>query len=495
MHIDDLYKIVRELYYLKNIEALLGWDQETQLPPKGVEDRSEQLALISSLAHKRLVSKETGEALDALGSGEGLPALERDLLRVMRRDYDRAAKLPATFVADEARAIALSQAAWQTARQNNDFAAFLPHLKTMIDMNRRKAEYWGFSSDRVYDSLLDLYEPSMSAADISAVFTPLRDRLTALLRKIAAKPAPDLSFLNQDYPLDQQIAFNTLLMDELGFDKTRGRLDISAHPFTTSIGADDVRITTRYFSKNLLSTIFSVIHESGHAFYEMGFPRELRGTSLADGASMAIHESQSRFWENVIGRSRSFWTRLYPMLQSRFPKQLSAVPLDLFYRAVNQVKPSLIRVDADEVSYSLHIILRFEIEKQLFAGTLAPEDLPTTWRQLMKEYIGIEPQTDADGVLQDVHWSMGSFGYFPSYAIGNLYGLQIHRRLLAEIPAFEALVVDGRFDEIRAWLGKNVYTWGARLTPSELLMKITGETLSATPFLEYIEAKYTALYT
>ncbi|MDR1324560.1 MAG: carboxypeptidase M32 [Treponema sp.] len=494
MHIDDLHKIDRELCYLKNVVALLDWDQETQLPPKGVEGRSEQLALIHSLAHERLVSKETGAALDALGSGEGLPALERDFLRVMRRAYDREVKLPAAFVADEARATSLSQAAWQTARQNNDFAAFLPHLKTMLDMNRRKAEYWGFSGDRVYDGLLDLYEPSMSAADISAAFTPLRDRLTALLRKIAAKPAPDVSFLDQDYPLDQQAAFNALLLDELGFDKTRGRLDISAHPFTTSIGADDVRITTRYFSNNLLSTIFSVIHETGHAFYEMSFPPELRGTCLADGASMAIHESQSRFWENVIGRSRSFWERLYPMLQSRFPKQLNAVPLELFYRAVNQVKPSLIRVDADELSYSLHIILRFEIEKQLFAKTLAPEDLPTTWRRLMKEFIGIEPQTDADGVLQDVHWSIGSFGYFPSYALGNLYGLQIHKRLLAELPAFETQAANGRFDEIRAWLGKNIYAWGARLTPSELLMKITGEKLSITPFLEYIEAKYTALY-
>ncbi|MDR2418152.1 MAG: carboxypeptidase M32 [Treponema sp.] len=494
MHIDDLHKIDRELCYLNNVAALLGWDQETQLPPKGVEDRSEQLALINSLAHERLVSKETGAALDALGFGEELPALERDFVRVMRRAYDREVKLPAVFVAEEARAAGLSQAAWQTARQNNDFAAFLPHLKTMLDLNRRKAEYWGFSGDRVYDGLLDSYEPDMSAADISAVFTPLRERLSALLRKIAAKPAPDVSFLDQDYPLDQQAAFNALLMDELGFDKTRGRLDISAHPFTTSIGADDVRITTRYFNKNLLSTIFSVIHETGHAFYEMSFPPELRGTSLADGASMAIHESQSRFWENVIGRGRPFWNRFYPMLQSRFPKQLNAVSLDLFYRAVNQVKPSLIRVDADEVSYSLHIILRFEIEKRLFAGTLEPEDLPAIWRGLMKEYLGVEPQTDADGVLQDVHWSMGSFGYFPSYAIGNLYGLQIHRRLLTEVPGFEALVADGRFDEIRTWLGKNVYTWGARLTPSELLMKITGEKLSVTPFLEYIEAKYMALY-
>lgn len=494
MHIDDLHKIDRELCYLKNVAALLGWDQETQLPPKGVEDRSEQLALISSLAHERLVSKATGAALDALRPGEELPALERDFLRVMRRTYDREVKLPAAFVADEARAAGLSQAAWQTARQNNDFAAFLPHLKTMLDMNRRKAEYWGFSRDRVYDGLLDLYEPSMSAADIIAVFTPLRERLTALLQHIAAKPAPDVSFLDQDYPLDQQTAFNAQLLDELGFDKTRGRLDISAHPFTTSIGANDVRITTRYFSQNLLSTIFSVIHETGHAFYEMSFPPELQGTCLADGASMAIHESQSRFWENVIGRSRPFWTRLYPMLQSRFTKQLNAVPLDLFYRAVNRVKPSLIRVDADEVSYSLHVILRFEIEKQLFAGTLRPEDLPATWRRLMKEYIGLEPQSDADGVLQDIHWSMGSFGYFPSYALGNLYGLQIHQRILADIPGFETQVACGRFDEIQAWLVKNVYAWGARLTPSELLMKITGEKLSVTPFLEYLEAKYTALY-
>jgi carboxypeptidase Taq len=495
MYIDDLHKIDRELCCLKNVSALLSWDQETQLPSKAVEGRAEQLALLSSLAHERLVSKEAGAAFDALGSGDGFPALEREFLHVMRRSYDRAAKLPTAFVAEEAHAAGLSQAAWQTARRNNDFAAFLPHLKIMLELSRRKAEYWGFSGDSVYDGLLDLYEPRMSAAEIRAVFTPLREQLSALLRKIAVKPVPDAWFLDQDYPPEQQAAFNTCLLEYLGFDKMRGRLDTSAHPFTTSIGADDVRITTRYFSKNLLSGIFSVIHEAGHAFYEMGFPAELQGTCLADGASMAIHESQSRFWENVIGRGRSFWERLYPMLQNHFPKQLGAVTLDLFYRAINQVKPSLIRVDADEVSYSLHIILRFEIEQRLFAGTLAPEDLPMTWRSLMKEFIGIEPQSDADGVLQDIHWSMGSFGYFPSYALGNLYGLQIHRRLLAEIPDFEARIAGGRFAEIRSWFDRSLYTWGARLTPAELLMKITSEKLSVTPFLEYIKAKYTDLYT
>jgi carboxypeptidase Taq len=283
-------------------------------------------------------------------------------------------------------------------------------------------------------------------------------------------------------------------MERLGFDLGRGRLDRSAHPFTTSLGAHDVRITTRYFKDNLLSTIFSVIHESGHAFYEMGFPPELRGTSLADGASMAFHESQSRLWENVIGRSRPFWEGLFPVLRSHFPAQLGGVGQEQFYRAVNRVRPSLIRVDADEVSYSLHIILRFDLEERLFAGTLRPGDLPEAWRQGMKDYLGLEPPSDAEGVLQDIHWSMGAFGYFPSYALGNLYGLQLRERLLADLPGLSGAVAQGNFAPLHGWLRERIYAWGCRLEPAVLLKTVTGEKLSAEPFLHYIEEKYAALY-
>ncbi|MDR2483952.1 MAG: carboxypeptidase M32 [Treponema sp.] len=502
--LEKLHTIDREYRHLEKAIALLQWDQETYLPAKGVEERSEQLALLEGIAHERLTGSETKGLLEALGSGsqnpkgdENLPPIERDFLKVMRRNYDRAVQLPADFVRDAARAEGLSQAAWADARRNNDFSTFLPHLTVMLDYAKKKAEYRGFRSGAggdVYDSLLDIYEPGMTAHDISAVFDPLRDRLAALLRKIASCPQPDDSFLNQDYAIDEQARFNRELIDRLGFDTTRGRLDISAHPFTNSLGSDDVRITTRYCKNNLLSSIFSVIHESGHAFYDMGFPHEIRSTCLANGSSMAIHESQSRFWENVIGRSSPFWKHLFPLLLSHFPGQLRRIHTADFYRAVNSVRPSLIRVDADEVSYSLHIILRFELEKQLFSGSLSPEDLPSVWRQQMKTVLGIEPETDADGVLQDIHWSMGAFGYFPSYALGNLYGLHIWKRLRAELPNLEDAISQGRFEALHTWLRENIYTWGCRLDPAELLTRLTGEKLSALPFVEYLEEKYTSLY-
>jgi carboxypeptidase Taq len=514
--LEKLYKIDRECRYLEQTAAVLQWDQETCLPPQGVADRAEQLALVQGLAHERFIVPETGRLLSELGSDsenprgdEGLSPLEGDFCRAMRRRYDKAVKLPPDFVSAAARAEGLAQAAWVQARRNNDFAAFLPHLKTMIDFSRKKARYWGFGGPGgEYDGLLDIYEPGISAREIGVLFEPLKDGLISLLKRIAARtsagisggiaggssPRPEFSFLDREYDIETQVRFNRVLMDRLGFDSSRGRLDVSAHPFTTSLGSDDIRITTRYYPRNFLSGLFSVIHESGHALYEMGFPRELRGTCLADGASMAIHESQSRFWENVIGRSRPFWVSLFPLLRDHFPESLGPVTAEEFYRGINQVRPSHIRVEADEVSYNLHIILRFELEKRLFSGELEPEQLPETWWKLMKEFLGVEPKTDADGVLQDVHWSMGSFGYFPSYALGNLYGLQFWKKLSADLPGVEEAVGRGDLEDIHGWLRENIYRWGKRLDPPDLLRRITGEKLSVAPFLAYIETKYTELY-
>jgi carboxypeptidase Taq len=506
--LDRLRRADREYRHLEKAAAALQWDQETYLPPRGVEDRAEQLALLQGIAHEGLVSPDTGRCLAELGScrenprgDEGLPALDRDFLRVMFRAYDRAVKLPTEFVRAAAKAEGLSQAAWAQARRDNDFPAFLPHLRGMIDFARQRARYWGYSDaapggeasapGSLYDGLLDIYEPGLPAAEISALFEPLRERLSALLKELPAPRA--YPFLDQDYDVDVQARFNHRLMDYLGFDRSRGRLDVSAHPFTTSLGADDVRITTRYFPGNLLSSVFSVIHESGHAFYELGFPPELRGSCLADGASMAVHESQSRLWENVIGRSRPFWEGLFPLLRRHFPGQLGLVDIDTFYRAVNQARPSLIRVDADEVSYALHIILRFELEKGLIAGELPPEELPGRWREYSRRYFGLESETDSDGVLQDVHWSMGAFGYFPSYALGNLYSLQFWGQMGRDLPGLEEDLAAGRFKAVHDWLSQRLYCWGCRLSPPELLLKVTGERLSAAPFLSYIEDKYRGL--
>jgi carboxypeptidase Taq len=499
----QLHAIDHDCCLLEKTAALLQWDQETNLPALGVEERADQLALIEGIAHEHATDPKIGRLLEELGSGtenpsgdEALPPVERDFCRVLRRRYDRAVKLPSGFVAAMARAEGLSQAAWVEARKNNDFAAFVPHLKTMLDFARKRAEYWGFTGNAVYDGLLDAHEPGIGAEEIARLFDPLRKRLSALLKRIASKTdgRPEGEFLNQPYDTERQARYSRDLMERLGFDLRRGRLDTSAHPFTTSLGFDDVRITTRYTENNVLSTIFSTIHESGHAFYEMDIKPELRGTCLAEGVSMGIHESQSRLWENVFGRSRAFWEGQFPRLKALFPGQLASVTADAFYRAVNRVCPSLIRIEADEVSYSLHIILRFELERRLFSGDIAAEDLPGVWRRSMKELLGVEPQTDTEGVLQDVHWSMGSFGYFPSYALGNLYGLQFLQKLRQDLPDYESDIARGSFTDIRQWLKENIYTWGRRLDPVDLLFRVTGENLSVFPFLEYIETKYEELY-
>lgn len=504
-NLEKLHRLDREHVQLEKVVAALQWDMETYLPPKGVEERAEQLALLEGIAHSRLTDPETGRLLEGLGSTGGnpggdekLPALERDFLRVQRRCYDKAVKLPQDFVSAAARAEGLSQSAWAQARRDNNFAAFLPHLETMIGIARKKSEYWGFGksgSCSLYDGLLDIYEPNMGAAQIAPLFAVLRDRLSALVREIQLRGRPDTSFLNQDFPVEAQEAFSGKVLDHIGFDFGRGRLDASEHPFTTSLGSCDTRITTRYFPGNLLSSIFSTVHEAGHAMYDMGFPQELHGSCLADGASMAVHESQSRLWENVIARGLPFWQPLFPKLVEFFPKQLAGISLQQFLGAVNEVKPSLIRVDADEVSYGLHIILRFELEQALISGELSPERLPQVWREKTREYFGIEtapsdPKSDADGVLQDVHWSTGAFGYFPSYLLGNLYGAHFLQKIKSDIPNLDSLIAAGKFDTLKTWLQDNIYVWGCRLEPAQLLQKVTGEKLNTEPFLDYICGKY-----
>ncbi|MCL2213917.1 MAG: carboxypeptidase M32 [Treponema sp.] len=498
--LEKLHAIDRECRLLERTASLLHWDLETYLPSLGVEERSEQLALLESLHHERFTSLETERLLEELGSttdnprgDEKLPELERDYLRRMRMDYDREEKLPLDFVTAAAKAEGVSQAAWVQARRDNNFAAFLPHLENMIDFARKRSLYWGFKN-KVYDGLLDIYEPNMGVFEIASVFTPLRERLSSLLKDIAMKPEPDCSFLNDEFSAEVQSKFNMELMKYLGFNTKRGRLDISAHPFTTTLGSNDVRITTRYFPDNFLSSIFSTIHECGHAFYELNIPEEIRLSCLADGASMGVHESQSRLWENVIGRSLPFWEGLFPLLKECIPKRFDNVKAYDFYKAVNLAKPSLIRVEADEVSYCLHIILRFELEQGLFSGAIKTSELPSIWRAKMKEYLGIIPDTDSEGVLQDVHWSHGSFGYFPSYALGNLYGLQFFGKLKADISSFEDLVTKGDFLPIHDWLRDNIHKWGRRLAPGELLKKVTGEELSIDPFLNYIKEKYSKIY-
>ena len=504
----------RERMHLSRASALLQWDEETYLPPEGVEDRAEQLAVLEGLAHEKLVNPEVAELLDRLGVNEsnadahkdvcletlpigaedaaGFPV--QDFLRVLRRDYDRAVKLPGDFVRECARAEGLSRAAWVKARKQNNFAAFAPHLEKMLDLAKKKTAFWGWGKECLYDGLLDVYEPGLGVKEISAVFGPLRGHLQKLLKKIASKPKPDCGFLNQIYDAGKQDAFCREVLDGLGFDSTRGRLDLSAHPFTATLGFNDVRITTRYAPSDPLSGLFSVIHEAGHAFYEMGIETALRSSCLAEGTSMGIHESQSRLWENVIGRSRAFWKPWFPRFREYFSKELGKTDFDDFYRAVNTVAPGPIRVEADEVSYSLHIILRFELEEKLFSGKLSVNELPSAWNAAMKDYLGVECADDAEGVLQDVHWSMGSFGYFPSYALGNLYGLQFWETLNKDIPEAAAELERKEYGTIHSWLKEKIHRKGRSVEPAALIKEVTGGSLSSDGFFRYLEKKYTELY-
>ena len=496
---ERLRDLDRERIHLNRALAVLHWDQETFLPNDGVEDRAEQLAVLEGLAHEKLTSPEIGELLDRLCDNpelqktpDGFP--RGDFLRELRKDYIRAVKLPPDFVRECAKAEGLSQAEWVIARKQNNFALFAPHLEKMINFAKQKAEFWGWDKDHLYDGLLDFYEPSLCVNELKALFSPLRERLQAFLKKITSRPEPDSTFLHQNFDKHKQDAFCREVLAGLGFDSNRGRLDLSAHPFTTTLGSNDVRITTRYAESDPLSGLFSVIHECGHAFYEMGIGNVLRSSCLADGASMGIHESQSRLWENVIGRSRSFWKPWFSRIKEYFSAELGQTSFDEFYRALNTVKPGPIRVEADELSYSLHIILRFELEEKLFAGTLAVNELPGVWNAAMKDYLGVECTNDAEGVLQDVHWSMGAFGYFPSYALGNIYALQFWDTLKKDLGNTDADLEKKDYSEIHSWLQENIHRKGRSAEPAALLREVTGRSLSMDSFFNYIEKKYTELY-
>ncbi|MCL1814581.1 MAG: carboxypeptidase M32 [Treponema sp.] len=498
---EQLRKLDRERIRLSQAAAVLHWDQECYLPPEGVEDRAEQLAVLQGLAHEKLIDPRLGELLDKLDEDvpPAVPPAEnefpaRDFLRVLRRDYGRARKLPGDFVRECAKAEGLSQAAWIEARKQKDYAAFAPHLEKMIDLARKKAEYWGWEKTRLYDGLLDFHEPGLGVKELAALFGPLREHLQGFLKKITAQPQPEGAFFHQTYDSSKQDTFCREVLAGLGFNARRGRLDLSAHPFTTTLGFNDVRITTRYGKNDPLSGLFSVIHEGGHAFYELGMDPSLRSSCLAEGTSMGIHESQSRLWENVIGRSRSFWRPWFPCLKKYFPDQLGGTGFDEFYRAVNTVIPGPIRVEADEVSYSLHIILRFEMEERLFAGSLTVNELPAAWNTAMKDYLGVECADDAEGILQDVHWSMGAFGYFPSYALGNLYALQFWEKLCTDIPGVEEALEKQEYGLIHNWLREKIHRKGRSAEPAVLIKEITERELSLESFLRYIKTKYSELY-
>jgi len=496
-NLERLKERLAQVCDLATAAAVLGWDQQVNMPPGGSDARAHHLATVQALAHSLFVADETGLLLEEAAAGTAdLPYDSDDasLVRVTRREYEKLRRVPESLVAERARAFALAFEAWVQARAESDFAHFQPHLEHVVDLSIQYAQALGYE-DCLYDALLDRYEPEMKAAQVAEVFEEMKAGLVPLVHAITecGKKVDDEVF-DQEYPEQVQWDFGTLVLRDMGFDFKHGRQDRSAHPFTTGFSPHDVRITTRILPHHFQSAIFGTIHEGGHALYEQGMRAELDRTPLFEGASCGIHESQSRLWENLVARSRNFWGHYLPKLRELFPRQLAGVDLDTFYRAINKVEPSLIRVEADEVTYSLHIFLRFELEQELLDRRLAVAHLPQAWNAKMEEYLGITPPDDAQGVLQDVHWSGGSMGYFPSYALGNLLAVQFYNQALEEIADLPEQIARGQFDVLRAWLRDNIHTHGRKFTPAELVQRVTGGEMSAAPFLAYLREKYSGIY-
>lgn len=499
-----LKELSAEIKTWHGIDALLGWDQETYMPEKAIGGRSKQQSAVSSLIHEKTTAPEIGRLLELLGADEAnergdesrcsdLSFDERALIRGFYRGYSKATKLPAKLVAELSETQSLAQSAWAKARSNDDFAAFQPHLEKIIDLKLQCADAYGYDQ-HPYDSLLDEYEPGMKTAEVDQVFGALRSDLVSLVADIARADQVDNSFLTKHYPASKQEEFSRIVMKALSYSDDRGRLDISAHPFTTELGADDIRITTRFLEDFFNSALFSTVHEVGHGLYELGIGEEYRGGILATGTSLGIHESQSRTWENIVGRSREFWEHFLPIAQKIFPENLQSVELDQMWRAVNRVEPSFVRVEADEVTYGLHIMLRFELEKKLIAKELSVKDIPEAWNETTRELLGIVPSNNAEGCLQDVHWSFGLFGYFPTYALGNLYGSQFWNAMTNQIGDQGANMSAGNFAPILSWLREHIHRHGSAKTAGEIAIDVTGESLNAKYFVNYLKDKYARVY-
>lgn len=492
-HYDQVMEIYREASDLHGAAALMGWDQETYMPPRGAATRGRQLATISGLIHERLTSDAMRTALDRARSESLAPDQEVNI-REIARDSDRAVKIPVTLVKELTETSSAAIGVWIKARRENDFPAFAPWVARLVDLQRQTAEAVGYG-DEPYDALLDEYEPGATAKETAAVFDSIRGPLVDLVQRIGRSPVrPRTDFLERNYPIEEQRRMGVMAAERMGFDFEAGRLDISPHPFCTHMGVNDVRLTTRYSETLPMQSFYGVIHEAGHGLYEQGHDPGHEGTPRGASVSLGIHESQSRLWENMVGRSRAFWRYFYPEFSAIFPDNTADVTEEEVYAAVNEVKPSLIRVEADEITYNLHILLRFETERGLFADEYAAGDLPAVWNEKMKAFLGIEPPDDKDGVLQDIHWSHGSFGYFPTYTLGNLYAAQFYNAAERDMPDLSDRIARGELLSLRDWLRDNIHRPGMTYRAGELVRQVTGEPLTADCFLSYIREKYGSLY-
>ena len=489
----ELMDLTRQAGVLSSIESVLDWDQETYMPLKGIHARADQLAAIAQLAHERRTHPRVGECLGKLDGAGDDPARAANV-REIRRSYERAVKIPPELVHRIAQVSSVAKGAWAEARRDSDFNRFAPHLSELLKLKREVADRIGYQGEP-YDALMDEFEPGANSSDVAAVFASLRGPLSDFVKRIATAPRnPDDSILHRHFPRAGQEQLARKLAEAIGFDFESGRIDVSTHPFCSGTTPHDVRLTTRYHEDFFNPSIFGVLHEAGHGLYEQGLDPAHVHTPLGQAVSLGIHESQSRLWENFVGRSREFWEHFYPDAQAVFPNALGDVSLDAFHGAINVVKPSLIRVEADEVTYNLHIILRFELEREMVAGRLPVTDVPEAWNQKIFEMLGVRPGSNAEGCLQDIHWSMGAFGYFPTYALGNLYAAQFFAKAGQAMPDLGARIARGNFAPLLQWLRENIHCHGQRYRAAELVKRVTGAPLSVKPFLSYVTGKFGPIY-
>jgi carboxypeptidase Taq len=493
----ELRQRLLEISDLRAASALLSWDQATYMPSRGATARARQGAIVSRMAHEKLAIPELGKLLGELEPyAASLPyeSNEASLVRVAKHDFEKAIKVPSDYVARASAFGAAAYDAWKRARPANDFAAMVPFLERAIDLGREYADFFA-PYDHIADPLIDDADEGTTTASIRALFAELRSELVPIVQAICGQPPADDACLRGSFGEAEQLELGLAVVKRIGYDFDRGRLDKTLHPFCTRLSAGDVRITTRVDESDIREALFSNLHEAGHALYEQGVDPALDGTPLGRGASIGVHESQSRLWENVVGRGRSFWQYFYPLLQRAFPDQLRNTPFETFYRAINRVERSLIRTDADEVTYNLHIMLRFELELELLEGRLRAKDLSEAWRARMRDYLGIAPRDDRNGCLQDVHWYTGSMGgAFQSYAIGNILSAQFYDAAVKSYPDFPSEIAAGKFSTLHTWLRENLYKHGRKFKPHELVERTTGGPMSTKPYLAYLRAKYGELY-
>jgi len=493
-----LFSELRQAALLRSTLGLLGWDEQTVMPVGGAPHRANQSAQLAGLAHERGTRPEIGDLLDQLSDEQALGGADSALaanVREARRKYNRARKLDQSLVEELTRCATLAQQAWVTSKKAKDFKQFLPWLEKTIALKRQEAQAVGAESGILYDALLDDYEPGALTSDIQRVFDALRQELVPLVAAIRdSKKRPDASILTRSYPVAAQTEFATQAAAAIGFDFERGRLDTSAHPFCSGIGPGDCRLTTRYNEHHFPGAFFGVLHEAGHGIYEQGLDPAQFGLACGDAASLGIHESQSRMWENLVGRSRAFWEHFYGPAQAAFPEALGNTSLDDFHFAINDVQPSWIRVEADEVTYNLHIMLRFDLEQALISGDLQPADVPTAWNERFQEYFGMIPPNDALGCLQDVHWGAGLLGYFPTYALGNMYASQFFEQAKSELGDLSTMFSRGEFQPLKHWLNQKIHQHGMQHRASVLVEKVTGRPLSAEPLLTHLRTRFAPLF-